>query len=244
MRGVVLAGGLGSRLLPLTKITNKHLLPVYDRPMVFYPIQMLVAAGITEILLVTGGNHAGDFLRLLENGEEFGCSLRYAYQRGEGGIAAALRLARDFAGGEPLVVVLGDNLYERGIAAAVQEFARQREGARVLLKEVPDPERFGVAVFEGGRIARIEEKPIRPASFFAVTGCYCYDASVFDKIDACRPSVRQELEITDVNNLYIREGKLEYSLVAGWWKDAGTFAALHQVSVLIERGAAAAAHCP
>lgn len=234
MKGVILAGGLGSRLLPLTKITNKHLLPVYDRPMVFFPLQTLVAAGITDILLVTGGHNAGDFLRLLENGEEFGCSLRYAYQRGEGGIAAALRLARDFAGGEAIAVLLGDNLFERGIGAGAAAFRKQSHGARVLLKEVPDPERFGVPTLEDGRIVRIDEKPMRPASRFAVTGCYFYDASVFDKIERCRPSQREELEITDVNNLYLQEGTLEYSVVEGWWGDAGTFESLHRVSVLIE----------
>ena len=233
-KGVVLAGGLGTRLLPLTKITNKHLLPVYDRPMIFYPLETLVAAGIRDILLVTGGNNAGDFLRLLENGEEFGCSLRYAYQRGEGGIAAALRLARDFAGGEGLAVLLGDNLYQRGVGEAARAFERQGRGARLLLKRVPDPERFGVPVMEAGRIVRIEEKPARPGSDYAVTGCYFYDGSVFDKIERCRPSARQELEITDVNNLYLEEGSLEYSEVEGWWGDAGTFASLHRVSVLVE----------
>lgn len=237
MKGVILAGGLGSRLLPLTKITNKHLLPVYDRPMVYFPIQALVAAGITEILLVTGGNNAGDFLRLLENGEEFGCSLHYAYQRGEGGIAAALRLARDFAEGGTLAVLLGDNLFENGIKSAIDAFSRQPRGARVLLKQVPDPQRFGVPVFEDGRIVRIEEKPHTPASEFAVTGCYLYDASVFGKIDRCRPSARKELEITDVNNLYLQEGTLEHSVVEGWWSDAGTFESLLRVSNLIEANA-------
>ena len=239
MKGVILAGGLGTRLLPLTKITNKHLLPVYDRPMVYYPLQTLVAAGVTEILLVTGGNKAGDFLLLLENVEEFGCSLRYAYQRGEGGIADALRLARDFASGDDLAVLLGDNLYENGVAAARADFLRQGSGARVLLKQVPDPERFGVPVFAtgqpGGPIVRIEEKPAQPQSEFAVTGCYFYDATVFDKIDRCRPSVRQELEISDVNNLYLAEGRLAYSIVEGWWCDAGTFASLHRASNLVER---------
>ena len=234
MKGVILAGGLGSRLLPLTKVTNKHLLPVYDRPMVYFPLQTLVEAGITEILLVTGGNNAGDFLRLLENGEEFGCSLRYAYQRGEGGIAAALRLARDFAAGEALAVMLGDNLYEHGIGPAARAFAAQGGGARVLLKQVPDPERFGVPVFEAGRIARIEEKPAHPKSSYAVTGCYFYDATVFEKIESCRPSARQELEITDVNNLYLAEGRLEHSTVEGWWGDAGTFESLHRVARLVE----------
>ncbi len=239
-KGVILAGGLGTRLLPLTKITNKHLLPVFDRPMVYFPLQMLVAAGITEVLLVTGGNTAGDFLRLLENGEEFGCSLRYAYQRGEGGIAAALKLAREFAAGDPLAVLLGDNLYENGIAAAAEDFRRQSEGGRILLKEVADPQRFGVPVMEGGRLLRIEEKPAQPASRYAVTGCYFYDAGVFEKIDRCRPSARQELEITDVNNLYLQEGRLEASFVAGWWGDAGTFDSLRRLSNLVaEQGAAA-----
>lgn len=240
MKGVVLAGGLGSRLLPLTKITNKHLLPVYDRPMIYYPIQTLVSAGITDILLVTGGNSAGDFLRLLENGEEFGCSLRYAYQRGEGGIAAALQLARDFAAGGPLAVILGDNVFEQGIGAAARAFAQQQRGARVLLKEVPDPERFGVPAFDNGRICRIEEKPRQPKSRYAVTGCYFYDASVFAKIGHCQPSARQELEITDVNNLYLQEGTLEYSFVEGWWGDTGTFASLHRIAVLVEAAAATA----
>jgi glucose-1-phosphate thymidylyltransferase len=238
LRGVILAGGLGSRLFPLTMVTNKHLLPIYDRPMIYYPLQMLVAAGITEILLVTGGNSAGDFIRLLENGEEFACSIRYAYQRGEGGIADALRLARGFAAGGPLAVVLGDNLFEHGIAAAARDFERQGSGARVLLKQVPDPERFGVAVMDHGRLVAVEEKPAHPRSKWVVTGCYFYDASVFDKIDRCRPSGRNELEITDVNNLYLAEGQMEYSLLEGWWSDAGTFESLHRVSTLMQRQAA------
>jgi|SRR6185437_5230385 len=230
MKGVILAGGLGSRLWPLTKITNKHLLPVYHQPMIFYPLQAMVAAGIREILLVTGGAGAGDFLRLLENGEEFGCALRYAYQRGEGGIAAALGLAKDFSAGDPIAVLLGDNLFEHGIAAEADAFRRQPRGARIVLKEVSDPERFGVPVFEGPRIVRIEEKPAAPRSRFAVTGCYFYDATVFDKIARCQPSGRKELEITDVNNLYLAEGTLEHSVVQGWWGDAGTFESLHRVS--------------
>lgn len=234
MRGVILAGGLGTRLYPLTKVTNKHLLPVYDRPMVFYPLQTLVAAGISEILLVTGGPHAGDFLRLLENGEEFGCSLRYAYQHGEGGIAAALRLAREFAAGEKLAVILGDNLFENGIGEACRAFAVQARGARLLLKQVHDPERFGVVKLEDGRITGIEEKPAAPCSNWAVTGCYFYDRTVFEKIDRCRPSARGELEITDVNNMYLAEGTLEHSRVEGWWTDAGTFASLQRASALME----------
>lgn len=233
LKGVILAGGLGSRLYPLTKVTNKHLLPVYDRPMIYYPIEMLVKAGITEILIVTGGNSAGDFLRLLENGEEVGCSLRYAYQRGEGGIADALRLARDFAAGEPICVVLGDNIIEGGILAAAQAFLAQPRGARLLLKEVPDPERFGVATLAGRGIVRIEEKPKHPASRLAVTGIYFYDATVFDKIARCQPSARKEMEITDVNNLYIEEGTLEYSELEGWWTDAGTFESLLRAQGLV-----------
>ena len=230
MKGVILAGGLGSRLWPLTKITNKHLLPVYHQPMIFFPLQAMVAAGIREILLVTGGAGAGDFLRLLENGEEFGCALHYAYQRGEGGIAAALSLARDFSAGGPIAVLLGDNLFQYGIAAEAEAFRNQSRGARIVLKEVPDPQRFGVPVFEGGRIIRIEEKPALPQSRFAVTGCYFYDATVFDKIARCKPSGRKELEITDVNNLYLAEGVMEHSVAAGWWGDAGTFESLHRVS--------------
>ncbi len=235
LKGIILAGGLGTRLLPLTKITNKHLLPVYDRPMIYHPIEMLVRAGIEEVLLVTGGHNAGDFLRLLENGEELNCSLRYAYQRGEGGIAAALALAKDFAAGSPICVVLGDNLIERDIIAAKDAFLSQSRGARLLLKEVPDPERFGVAVLDasGAKIARIEEKPIRPPSNLAVTGIYFYDETVFDKIARCRPSARQELEITDVNNLYIAEGTLEFSRLEGWWTDAGTFESLLRSQNLI-----------
>jgi len=233
MKGVILAGGLGTRLLPLTKVTNKHLLPVYDRPMIHYPLQTLVGAGISDILLVTGGSSAGDFLRLLENGEEFGCSLRYAYQRGEGGIADALRLAREFAAGGPTAVVLGDNLFERGIGDAARAFAAQGRGARLLLKEVSDPERFGVARLENGRIAEILEKPAKPVSHWAVTGCYFYDETVFDKIARCQPSQRKELEITDVNNMYLAEGSLEHSVLEGWWTDAGTFPSLLRAQQLV-----------
>jgi glucose-1-phosphate thymidylyltransferase len=240
-RGVILAGGLGSRLYPLTKVTNKHLLPVYDRPMIYYPLQTLVTAGITDILLVTGSQSAGDFIRLLENGEEFGCSLRYASQRGEGGIAAALSLARSFAAGEPLAVILGDNLFEQGVAAAARDFERQGPGARVLLKQVPDPGRFGVAMIEDGRIVNIEEKPDPPRSDWAVTGCYFYDATVFEKIDRCRPSARRELEITDVNHQYLAAGQLEYSRLEGWWSDAGTFESLHRVANLVQSQAIAGA---
>ncbi len=235
MKGVILAGGLGSRLYPLTKITNKHLLPVYDRPMIYYPLQMLAEAGIRDILIVTGGNSAGDFLRLLENGEEIGCSIRYAYQRGEGGIADALRLARDFAENDRICVVLGDNLFENSLAAHCRAFERQPCGARLLLKEVPDPERFGVAEIRDGRIVNIVEKPARPVSRLAVTGVYFYDESVFEKIARCQPSHRNELEITDVNNLFLAENSLEYSILEGWWTDAGTFDSLLRAQLLVAR---------
>lgn len=233
MKGVVLAGGTGSRLFPLTKITNKHLLPIYDRPMIYYPIQTLVDAGIRDILIVTGGRNAGDFLRLLANGKAFGARMHYAYQEGEGGIADALSLAEDFAEGQPLCVILGDNIYEKSVAGAVNEFRDDPRGARLLLKEVPDAERFGVAEIQGERIAGIEEKPRQPKSNYAVTGFYIYDGTVFEKVKACVPSGRGELEITDVNNAYIFEGNLRFSFVDGWWTDAGTFESLLRASNLI-----------
>lgn len=239
MKGVVLAGGTGSRLAPLTRVTNKHLLPVYDRPMIFYPIQTLVNAGITDILIVTGGQNAGEFLRLLSNGRDFGLKhIHYTYQEGEGGIADALRLAEHFADSEPICVVLGDNIIEGNILDAVEAFDRQARGARILLKEVPDPERFGVPVLENGRIVRIEEKPRVPASHYAVIGIYLYDGTVFEKIRRLRPSGRGELEITDVNNMYLAEGTLEYSVLEGWWTDAGTFVSLRRATNLVaETGA-------
>ncbi|MFZ1036598.1 MAG: sugar phosphate nucleotidyltransferase, partial [Smithella sp.] len=205
MKGVILAGGLGSRLYPLTKVTNKHLLPVYNEPMIYYPIRILVNAGIDDLLIVTGGNNAGDFLRLLENGNEFGLKhINYTYQQGEGGIAAALSLAEFFADNDKIVVVLGDNIIEGNIRAAVDKFRVQKEGARILLKEVTDPQRFGVPVFEGEKIIRVEEKPANPASNYAVIGIYMYDHRVFEFIRSLQPSQRGELEITDVNNFYIR----------------------------------------
>ena len=235
VKGVVLAGGLGTRLYPLTKVTNKHLLPVYDKPMVYYPIQTLVDAGITDVMLVTGGNNAGDFLRLIGNGKEFNLSrISYAYQEGEGGIAAALALAEDFAENTPIVVILGDNILEKGIGDAVREFERQKDGARILLKEVPDPQRFGVPLIEGEKIVRIEEKPEKPASQFAVIGVYMYDKQVFNTLKTLKPSARGELEITDVNNAYIEKGKMKYSVVDGWWADAGTsFEALLRANRLV-----------
>lgn len=239
MKGVILAGGLGSRLLPCTKITNKHLLPVYDRPMIHYPLRCLVNAGIDDVLLVTGGNFAGDFLQLLGNGKEFGLKeLHYTYQEGEGGIADALRLAEDFADGGRIVVVLGDNIIERHIRDAAAAYRLQAEGARILLKRVPDPERFGVPVFAGDRIVRIEEKPRQPRSDFAVTGIYFYDHQVFDLIRTLEPSARGELEISDVNNMYLERGQLQWSELAGWWTDAGTFPSLLRASSLVaETGA-------
>jgi glucose-1-phosphate thymidylyltransferase len=239
MKGVVLAGGTGSRLYPLTKITNKHLLPVYDKPMIYYPIATLVNAGIRDILVVTGGRNSGDFLRLLANGKEFGLKhLDYTYQEGEGGIADALSLAEHFADGGKICVILGDNIIERNIRRAAEAFLRQERGAKILLKQVPDAERFGVAEVDGDRIIRIEEKPKRPKSNYAVTGIYFYDATVFDKARTLKPSARGELEITDVNNAYIREGTMTYDFLEGWWTDAGTFDSLRRATNLVaETGA-------
>lgn len=239
MKGVVLAGGLGTRLYPLTKITNKHLLPVYDRPMITYPIECLVKAGIKNILVVTGGNNPGDFLRLLGNGKEYGVEqINYAYQEGEGGIADALTLAEAHAANGPICVVLGDNIIEKNIAAAVADYKIQGTGAKILLKEVDDPRRFGVAVLDGDRVVQIEEKPKNPASRYAVTGIYMYDAQVFDFIKTLSPSERGELEITDVNNLYIRQGSMTWSELDGWWTDAGTFDSLLKASNLVAQGGA------
>lgn len=234
MKGVILAGGLGTRLYPLTKITNKHLLPVYDKPMIYYPLQTLVNAGIKDIIIVTGGNNAGDFLRLLGNGSEFGLKhLNYTYQKGEGGIAEALGLAEYFADNEKIVVILGDNIVEENISPYVEEFKNQPDGAKVLLKEVPEPNRFGVPVFENGKIIHIEEKPKIPPSPYAVTGIYMYDHTVFDIIRTLKPSSRGELEITDVNNTYIRRGNLTYNILKGFWTDAGTFESLFRASELV-----------
>lgn len=239
MKGVILAGGLGTRLYPLTRVTNKHLLPVFDKPMVFYPLQTLVNAGITDILLVTGGQNAGDFLRLLGNGSGFGLKhLNYTYQQGEGGIADALRAAEHFADGQKICVVLGDNLIETNILAARERFEKQQRGAHIILKEVPDPERFGVPVLENGRIVRIEEKPKEPKSRYAVIGIYLYDGTVFDRIRKLQPSARGELEITDVNNQYLEEGTLTYSILDGWWTDAGTLESLLRASNLVAQGGA------
>ncbi len=238
MKGVVLAGGLGSRLYPLTKVTNKHLLPIYNKPMIYYPIATLVGAGIRDILVVTGGKNAGEFLRLLGNGREFGLRhINYTYQEGEGGIAAALSLAEFFADGEPICVILGDNIIERSIAPYVKNFEGQGAGARILLKEVDDPQRFGVPEIRGSQIVRIDEKPAVPASSFAVTGIYMYDAEVFAFIRTLQPSGRGELEITDVNNAYIAKGAMAYDILDGWWTDAGTFESLLRASNLVAQKA-------
>jgi glucose-1-phosphate thymidylyltransferase len=245
VKGVILAGGLGTRLRPLTKVTNKHLLPVYDKPMIYYPLQTLCEAGILDIMIVTGGNSAGDFLRLLGNGAAFGLhDIYYTYQEGEGGIADALRLCEHFAEGEPVVVILGDNIVEENITPYVERFRVQGRGARILLKEVDDPGRFGVPVFDGGRILAIEEKPAQPKSRFAVTGVYLYDARVFDYIRTLVPSGRNELEITDVNNRYLHDGELEYDVMHGWWSDAGTFESLFYASRLVAQQREAAARDP
>lgn len=234
MKGVILAGGLGTRLSPLTKITNKHLLPIYDRPMIHYPLKTLTDAGIRDVLIVTGGNHAGEFLRLLGNGREYGLNeIAYAYQEGEGGIADALALARPFAKGDRIVVVLGDNIIEGDIRRQVAAFAEQPHGARILLKKVSDPERFGVPVFENGRVTAIEEKPKKPRSDYAVIGIYMYDATVFDVITTLKPSDRNELEITDVNNHYIGRGTMQHDVLEGWWTDAGTFESLYRANQLV-----------
>ena len=239
MKGVILAGGLGTRMRPLTKITNKHLLPVYDKPMIYYPLNTLVEAGIHEILIVTGGNNAGDFLRLLGNGKEFGLKhINYTYQEGEGGIAEALSLAEHFADKDPICVILGDNIIQGSIRPFVDDYQRQRSGGKIILKEVPDPERFGVPVFQDGKIIRIDEKPKNPQSSYAVIGIYMYDNYVFDIIKGLKPSERGELEITDVNNAYLQKGTMTYNVLSGWWTDAGTFDSLVRATNLVAEEAA------
>jgi glucose-1-phosphate thymidylyltransferase len=238
LKGVILAGGMGTRMDPLTRVTNKHLLPVYDKPMIYYPLETIIDAGIDEILIVTGGESAGDFLKLLGNGAELGLPhLNYTYQKGHGGIAEALGLTRHFADGEPIVVILGDNIFEQGIGDAVRRYKEQGAGARVFLMEVDDPERFGVAEIAGDRIVSIEEKPLRPKSSYAVTGIYMYDHRVFDIIDGLSPSERGELEITDVNNAYIEWDEMGYEFLEGWWTDAGTFESLYRASTLCRQKA-------
>ena len=237
MKGVILAGGLGTRLHPLTKITNKHLLPIYDRPMIYYPLRTLVDAGINDILLVTGGNNAGDFLKLLGNGKEFGLKhLNYTYQEGEGGIAEALGLAEYFADKDSVIVILGDNIIEKSIKTAVDTFKQQGGGAKILLKEVEDPQRFGVAELDGEKVVNIVEKPKEPKSNLIVTGIYMYDAEVFNIIKTLKPSDRDELEITDVNNQYIQDNKMTFEVFDGWWTDAGTFESLYRANSLAASG--------
>ena len=234
MKGIVLAGGLGSRLLPLTKVTNKHLLPIYDKPMIYYPIEVLVEAGVDDILLVTGGSSAGDFLRLIGNGKDFGLKhINYTYQEGEGGIAEALGLAEHFAEDDVITVILGDNIIEGSIRKAADDFKKQKEGAKIFLKEVDDPERFGVATLEGDKVVKIVEKPKNPETNYAVIGIYMYDNAVFDIIKTLDPSDRGELEITDVNNAYIKRGAMTYEILDGWWTDAGTFPSLIRASNLV-----------
>jgi glucose-1-phosphate thymidylyltransferase len=239
VKGVVLAGGLGTRLRPLTSVTNKHLLPVYDQPMIYYPIQTLVNAGITDIMIVTGGNSAGDFLKLLGNGKAFGLKhLNYTYQEGEGGIAEALSLVEHFAAGEPVCVVLGDNIIQGNIRAAVRAYRHQGSGAKIILKRVPDPQRFGVPELEGASVKLIEEKPEVPKSDYAVIGIYMYDSDVYDIIGTLKPSGRGELEITDVNNAYIERGEMTWEELGGWWTDAGTFESLlHASNMVAQTGA-------
>ena len=239
MKGVVLAGGLGSRLKPLTKVTNKHLLPVYNQPMIYYPIQTLVNAGIKDIMIVTGGNSAGDFLKLLGNGKDFGLKhLNYTYQEGEGGIADALSLVEHFADDEPVCVVLGDNIIEGNILKAKEDYERLGKGAKILLKKVPDPQRFGVPEIEGDKVLQIEEKPQNPKSGYAVIGIYFYDRRVFEIIRGLEPSARGELEITDVNNDYIFRSEMTWNELDGWWTDAGTFESLlHATNLVAETGA-------
>ncbi len=240
MRGIILAGGSGTRLYPLTRITNKHLLPVYNQPMIYYPIQLLVTAGVDRILIVTGGNHAGEFLPLLGNGSAFGLKhIDYTYQERAAGIADALALAEHFAGGEDVCVLLADNVFEWSIRPSVERFQRQGGGARVLLAKTEHPEHYGVAVLEDARIARIEEKPKAPASAYAVTGCYLYDSDVFDIVRALVPSKRGELEITDVNNAYLARGSLQHDVLEDYWADCGeSFDSYLAASNLVaERGA-------
>ncbi|MBL7959204.1 NTP transferase domain-containing protein [bacterium] len=236
MKGIILAGGLGSRLQPLTLITNKHLLPVYNKPMIYYPIAKLVEAGIDDIVLVTGGSYAGDFLRLLGNGKEFNLShINYVYQKGEGGIAEALGLCEHYAKNDSIAVILGDNIFEDSIKNAVAEYEKTNKGGKIFLKEVHDPQRFGVAEVKGEKVVGIEEKPKTPKSNYAVTGIYMYDAEVFDVIKTLKPSGRGELEITDVNNHYIRKNAMKYEFMNGWWTDAGTFESLFHASGLVAK---------
>lgn len=232
MKGVILAGGLGTRLRPLTKVTNKHLLPIYNKPMIYYPLETLVQAGIKEILIVSGPEHAGHFLHLLGSGKEWGVRLSYELQDEPGGIAQALNLAEDFSDNGSVAAILGDNIYEDNLADSIKSFSENPKGAHVFLKEVPDPARFGVARIEDDKIIEIIEKPSEPASNWAVTGCYLYDAEVFSIIKKLKPSARSELEITDVNNTYVKSGSMKFTKLSGYWTDAGTFESLLRANQL------------
>lgn len=236
MKGVILAGGLGKRLYPLTKVTNKHLLPVFNKPMIYYPLTALVEAGIKDILIVTGGNHAGEFLRLLGNGAEFGLKeIHYTYQVGEEGIADALRLAEDFADNERIVVILGDNIFSAPLKKYIEKFLKQKEGAKILIKKMKNPSRFGVVEIKNNKIISMEEKPKKPKSNYVVTGIYMYDRRVFDFIRKLKKSERGEYEITDVNNMYLKEGLLTYDILEGFWSDCGTFASLLRANILMAK---------
>lgn len=230
MKGIILAGGTGSRLYPLTKVTNKHLLPIYDKPMIYYPLQTLIDAKIKEIMIVSGGGHSGHFLELLGSGAKFGIHLRYEIQEEAAGIAQALGLAQDFANDGPVAVILGDNIFQDNLSSAVDSF---RSGAKLFLKEVMDAKRFGVAQIEGSKIVLIEEKPALPKSNLAVTGMYIYDTKVFKIINKLKYSGRGMLEMTDVNNEYIRMAEMSYSILSGYWSDAGTFESLFRASELV-----------
>lgn len=233
MKGIVLAGGTGSRLYPLTKVTNKHLLPVGKEPMIYHPIQKLIEAGIKKILIVTGVEHVGAVVGLLGSGKDFDCQFTYRVQDEAGGIAQALALAENFIGDSSMTVLLGDNIFQDSIEPFVSNFANQGQGARIFLKQVEHPNRFGVPTLDGNKVSAITEKPSQPASNYAVTGIYMYDSKVFDIIKTLKPSGRGELEITDVNNAYIESGELRYDILNGWWTDAGTFDSLYQANVLV-----------
>jgi glucose-1-phosphate thymidylyltransferase len=234
MKGIILAGGTGSRLYPLTKVTNKHLLPVGRKPMIYHPIEKLTEAGIEEILIVTGVDHMGDIVNLLGSGKAFQCRFTYKVQDEAGGIAQALGLAENFAGQDQTVIILGDNIFQDKLTPFVKKFAAQKKGAKVLVKEVSDPQRFGVIELKGDKVVSIEEKPKKPKSNFAVTGVYFYDREVFRIVKGLKPSGRGELEITDVNNAYLKRGELTYDVLSGWWSDAGTFESLEKAALLAE----------
>jgi glucose-1-phosphate thymidylyltransferase len=235
LKGIVLAGGTGSRLMPLTKVTNKHLLPIGNKPMILYPIEKLTAIGITEILIITGAEHIGDVVKLLGSGNDLGCNFTYKVQDQAGGIAEALALAAEFSNNQPIVVILGDNIFEENLKNISDTFLGQKSGARIILKEVKSPERFGVAEIEDGRIISIEEKPQKPKSNYIITGIYFYYSGVFDIIKTLKPSARGELEITDVNQAYLKRGEIEYDTIDGWWTDAGTFKSLARANELVEK---------